>query len=263
MSRCVLGVGGCAPNVCQQPSRGGLQWGHPRFPAVTATSQRRHARRVHGTGARSCFPHTHPAFLLSPPPAQVVDIEALKELSWSGIPPDLRPDCWRLLLGYLPPNRERRMQVLLCGGGGGGAPAAAVVVVVVVLLLLLLLLWWPPRQACAAVCGAPVHSPLHPHPSSTPPPTDPSPQAAGVPRSPTRLLRWSSSGAGPERGGPGGAAAGGWQGFGWAVGGRGWRGSRLVGGAGVGAGRWLGWLRRLRQVGVGACRWAGAGVAAG
>ncbi|KAL4854198.1 GTPase-activating protein gyp1 [Chlorella vulgaris] len=43
---------------------------------------------------------------------QVVDLEALRELSWSGIPPSLRPMCWRLLLGYLPPNRERRMQIL-------------------------------------------------------------------------------------------------------------------------------------------------------
>lgn len=42
----------------------------------------------------------------------VVDIEALQELAWSGIPPNLRPLCWRLLLGYLPPNKERRDQIL-------------------------------------------------------------------------------------------------------------------------------------------------------
>jgi hypothetical protein len=42
----------------------------------------------------------------------VVDIEALRELAWSGIPQHLRPLCWRLLLGYLPPNRERRDQIL-------------------------------------------------------------------------------------------------------------------------------------------------------
>lgn len=41
-----------------------------------------------------------------------VDIEALRELSWSGIPPKLRPDCWRILLGYAPPNRERRETIL-------------------------------------------------------------------------------------------------------------------------------------------------------
>ena len=39
---------------------------------------------------------------------QVVDLDALRELSWSGIPSELRPVCWRLLVGYLPPNRERR-----------------------------------------------------------------------------------------------------------------------------------------------------------
>lgn len=42
----------------------------------------------------------------------VVDLDALRELSWSGIPPNLRPICWRLLLGYLPPNKERRDGVL-------------------------------------------------------------------------------------------------------------------------------------------------------
>ncbi|KAK9904760.1 hypothetical protein WJX75_002030 [Coccomyxa subellipsoidea] len=43
---------------------------------------------------------------------QVVDLDALRELAWSGVPADLRPVCWQLLLGYLPPNRERREQIL-------------------------------------------------------------------------------------------------------------------------------------------------------
>lgn len=42
----------------------------------------------------------------------VVDLNALRELAWSGIPPSLRPLCWRLLLGYVPPNRDLREQVL-------------------------------------------------------------------------------------------------------------------------------------------------------
>ena len=37
-----------------------------------------------------------------------VDLDVLKELAWSGTPGDLRPLCWQLLLGYLPPNRDRR-----------------------------------------------------------------------------------------------------------------------------------------------------------
>ncbi len=45
-------------------------------------------------------------------PKQVVDLDALRELAWSGIPADLRPVCWQLLLGYLPPNRERRHMIL-------------------------------------------------------------------------------------------------------------------------------------------------------
>lgn len=44
--------------------------------------------------------------------APQADLEALRELCWSGIPPHLRSVCWRLLLGYLPPNKERRQQIL-------------------------------------------------------------------------------------------------------------------------------------------------------
>ncbi|KAL3146846.1 hypothetical protein ABBQ38_014820 [Trebouxia sp. C0009 RCD-2024] len=43
---------------------------------------------------------------------QVVDLDMLRELAWSGTPSDLRPLCWQLLLGYLPPNRDRREQIL-------------------------------------------------------------------------------------------------------------------------------------------------------
>ncbi|CAI5514283.1 unnamed protein product [Closterium sp. Naga37s-1] len=44
--------------------------------------------------------------------APAVDLDALRELSWSGIPPNLRPTVWRLLLGYAPPNADRRETVL-------------------------------------------------------------------------------------------------------------------------------------------------------
>jgi hypothetical protein len=43
----------------------------------------------------------------------VVDVDALRELAWSGIPISLRPLCWKLLLNYLPPNQERRESVLI------------------------------------------------------------------------------------------------------------------------------------------------------
>lgn len=45
--------------------------------------------------------------------SQVIDIEALRELCWNGIPGEMRPICWRLLLGYLPPNKNRQAQTLL------------------------------------------------------------------------------------------------------------------------------------------------------
>ncbi|KVH91431.1 hypothetical protein Ccrd_006546 [Cynara cardunculus var. scolymus] len=37
-----------------------------------------------------------------------VILDKLRELAWSGVPPYLRPNVWRLLLGYAPPNSDRR-----------------------------------------------------------------------------------------------------------------------------------------------------------
>ncbi|KAH0777744.1 hypothetical protein KY290_009155 [Solanum tuberosum] len=44
--------------------------------------------------------------------ATTVILEKLRELSWNGIPSYLRPNIWRLLLGYAPPNSDRRDGVL-------------------------------------------------------------------------------------------------------------------------------------------------------
>nr|AKF43323.1 Ypt/Rab-GAP domain of gyp1p superfamily protein [California macrophylla] len=41
-----------------------------------------------------------------------VRLERLRELAWSGVPPYMRPTTWRLLLGYAPPNSDRREVVL-------------------------------------------------------------------------------------------------------------------------------------------------------
>ncbi|KAJ4723622.1 Rab-GTPase-TBC domain containing protein [Melia azedarach] len=41
-----------------------------------------------------------------------VILERLRELAWSGVPPYMRPIVWRLLLGYGPPNSDRREGVL-------------------------------------------------------------------------------------------------------------------------------------------------------
>ncbi|ORZ32308.1 rab-GTPase-TBC domain-domain-containing protein [Catenaria anguillulae PL171] len=53
--------------------------------------------------------HTKFHTLLSAP---TLDLPALRKLAWSGIPDDLRPDCWKLLMGYLPCSTERRATVL-------------------------------------------------------------------------------------------------------------------------------------------------------
>ena len=41
-----------------------------------------------------------------------VDLKALRELAWRGIPWKYRTEIWQLLLGYMPTNRERRQQAL-------------------------------------------------------------------------------------------------------------------------------------------------------
>ncbi|XP_027355226.1 TBC1 domain family member 22B-like [Abrus precatorius] len=42
----------------------------------------------------------------------VVILDKLRELAWSGVPDDMRPKVWRLLLGYAPPNSDRSEGVL-------------------------------------------------------------------------------------------------------------------------------------------------------
>ncbi|TKY67484.1 TBC1 domain family member 22B [Spatholobus suberectus] len=42
----------------------------------------------------------------------VVILDKLRELAWSGVPDNMRPEVWRLLLGYAPPNSDRREGVL-------------------------------------------------------------------------------------------------------------------------------------------------------
>lgn len=41
-----------------------------------------------------------------------VILETLRELAWSGVPRHMRPNVWRLLLGYAPPNSDRRDGIL-------------------------------------------------------------------------------------------------------------------------------------------------------
>ncbi|GLJ21494.1 hypothetical protein SUGI_0396990 [Cryptomeria japonica] len=45
--------------------------------------------------------------------SSTVELDTLRELAWSGVPPYLRPTVWRLLLGYAPPNSDRREGVLM------------------------------------------------------------------------------------------------------------------------------------------------------
>ncbi|KAF3919919.1 hypothetical protein AA313_de0201450 [Arthrobotrys entomopaga] len=44
--------------------------------------------------------------------ASTVDLTKLRSLAWGGIPDELRPMAWQLLLGYLPANSERRVATL-------------------------------------------------------------------------------------------------------------------------------------------------------
>ncbi|KAJ3283592.1 GTPase-activating protein [Borealophlyctis nickersoniae] len=41
-----------------------------------------------------------------------IDLEQLRKISWSGIPEEIRPTVWKLLMGYLPANSDRRDSTL-------------------------------------------------------------------------------------------------------------------------------------------------------
>ncbi|XP_041347793.1 TBC1 domain family member 22B-like isoform X2 [Gigantopelta aegis] len=41
-----------------------------------------------------------------------IDLDDLRQLSWSGIPTSVRPVTWKILAGYLPPNADRRAATL-------------------------------------------------------------------------------------------------------------------------------------------------------
>lgn len=42
----------------------------------------------------------------------VLDTAALRKLAWSGVPAEVRPEVWKLLMGYLPANKEERTETL-------------------------------------------------------------------------------------------------------------------------------------------------------
>jgi hypothetical protein len=44
--------------------------------------------------------------------APSLDFDQLRQMSWSGVPPEVRPTVWRLLNGYLPANMDRRSTIL-------------------------------------------------------------------------------------------------------------------------------------------------------
>lgn len=41
-----------------------------------------------------------------------IDVNALRKLSWNGVPHSYRPLVWQILLGYMPVKRERREEIL-------------------------------------------------------------------------------------------------------------------------------------------------------
>ncbi|KAL0638882.1 GTPase-activating protein [Maublancomyces gigas] len=44
--------------------------------------------------------------------SSTVDLNELRTISWNGIPDELRPMAWQMLLGYLPANSDRRINTL-------------------------------------------------------------------------------------------------------------------------------------------------------
>src|SRR4051812_2564954 len=41
-----------------------------------------------------------------------IDLAAVRRLAWGGLQPEIRAVAWKLLLGYLPTNRDRRAATL-------------------------------------------------------------------------------------------------------------------------------------------------------
>ncbi|KAI9340401.1 RabGAP/TBC [Zopfochytrium polystomum] len=42
----------------------------------------------------------------------IIDMEELKKLSWKGVPDEIRPTVWKLLMGYLPTNSNYRQETV-------------------------------------------------------------------------------------------------------------------------------------------------------
>ncbi|KAJ3331865.1 GTPase-activating protein [Blyttiomyces sp. JEL0837] len=63
---------------------------------------------VHELNSKAIRFNKFKALLDSP----IIDVEALKKLSWMGVPEEIRPTVWRLLMGYLPTNSKWREEIL-------------------------------------------------------------------------------------------------------------------------------------------------------
>ncbi|XP_077539365.1 TBC1 domain family member 22 isoform X1 [Haemaphysalis longicornis] len=93
------------------PSRTGFGPGmavrHPCYPGAAANTSPHHSASHNALNTQATL-EKFQSVLQSPK----TDLDALRSLSWKGIPAEVRPITWRLLAGYLPANSERRAAVL-------------------------------------------------------------------------------------------------------------------------------------------------------
>jgi hypothetical protein len=112
-----------APTAPSRPVPGSVR-------AVNAASEERFSPTGFGSDSASSGAASNPTDMGSPPPkssqpsqsrtpyklakfqatldAENVDLNALRKLSWNGVPTEYRAMVWQLLLGYLPTNKGRR-----------------------------------------------------------------------------------------------------------------------------------------------------------
>ena len=104
------GGGGAVGDVAGETREAGAGAGGGTGADADALSQLPRAQRAHSTdGGVSAARRGRIERLLA---SKAVDVAALRDASWAGLPDDLRPDVWRILLGYAPPAAERRPAAL-------------------------------------------------------------------------------------------------------------------------------------------------------
>lgn len=97
---------------CTEPSDNSTSDARPRYRQIHAYPGRPQLLRLSSNLSRDVEYESKIEKFQTLLEAPMLNLIALKELSWSGVPNKMRPVTWRLLSGYLPTSLERRNSVL-------------------------------------------------------------------------------------------------------------------------------------------------------